>query len=226
MADSSDPLEEFRVSLERVRILAEKLSDEGLVFDSRLLVHETQLSGAIVLLSGYFEAFLKNAVRSVLRAIASNAPLPDNLRSQHIKGAAKVLESSIRFGGVTPESVLARLHYALNEPTRTPREFVWEAFADTQSNPDKGAVARIADNLGVKQFWPTVFKHSLLVQKGHSEQTMLDSLTALIAKRNECAHTGRAITPPSTEEVKSYVVVLDGLAKGFTATLKESLLPP
>jgi hypothetical protein len=229
-------LQDFESSLRRIRTLADHVASDtdAILRNSGVReLHETQLCGSVVLLVGYFEAFLKELVRRFIHGLSSSGipfqSLPDTIRNSHFEGGGRVLtkaSQAIRKGRPTPfgtiscEDIVERLHSASSGAS--PYEILWEAFADTQASPGAEVVKAIAQNLGVKQFWPSVSRQSGASRRW-TETTLPLKLDELIAKRNEVAHTGTSPTVPTTQEVVDFAEMLAALSVGLVAVLEAQL---
>ncbi|NJL28521.1 MAG: hypothetical protein HC897_11850 [Thermoanaerobaculia bacterium] len=163
-------LSDFDVSLARIRLLADHLNQSlgAALADSNLrALHETQQCGAIVLLTGYFEAFLKDLVRHYVDGLSRSGlafdDLPDAVRHRHYEGGGRALTHASEagrkgratpFGNVAREDIVERLYSTASGATSY--QIVWEAFADTRANPGPEVVKEIAQNLGAKDVWPEI----------------------------------------------------------------------
>lgn len=229
-------LADFGTSLHRVRALANSIlaATSSALSDATIReLHETQQCGAIVLMTGYFEAFLKDLVRRFIEDVSASgiafAGLPEDMRNRHFEGGGKILTQASEaarkgkatpFGNATREDIVARLHSASN--TAGPYQILWEAFADTRANPGPDVVQKIAKNLGVNNFWPTVSSHSGNPARW-SDSALTTKLEDLIAKRNECAHTGKVSPIPTAADVLEFADMLEALGSGFVTALEAEL---
>lgn len=229
-------LADFGSSLNRIRALANSIvagTGAALADPSILDLHETQQCGAIVLLTGYFEAFLKDLVRQFIEDVSASgvafAGLPEAIRDCHFEGGGRVLTKASEaarkgratpFGNATREDIVARLNSASGATGSY--QIVWEAFADTEANPGPDVVKGIAKNLGLKNFWPTVSTKSGDPVRW-SDTALTSKLNDLIAKRNECAHTGRVSPIPTAADVLDFADMLQSLGFGFVSALEDEL---
>lgn len=231
-----DALVGLSSSLNRVRSLANRLiADTGLALSDSAVreLHETQQCAAVVLLSGYFEAFLKDLVRRYIDELSNCgvafADLPAAIQHGHFEGGGDVLTKTslalrtgrvTPFGNPTPRDVVARLHSAASAAGTY--QIVWEAFARTESNPGPEIVKKIAKSLAVENFWPQVS-----IRSGNparwAETALVAQLSDLISQRNECAHTGVVAPIPTAAKIIEYVEMLDAIATGFTSLLVDEL---
>jgi hypothetical protein len=230
-------LADFASSLNRIRALANSIvaaTGAALASTSIRELHETQQCGAVVLITGYFEAFLKDLVRRYIEDVSGSgvafARLPEGIRTRHFEGGGKVLTKASEFarrgkpapfGNATPADIVARLHSASNAAGSY--QIVWEAFADTQANPGPDVVKEIAERLGLKKFWPTVAAHSG-DRARWSDTALRTKLADLIAKRNACAHTGTVSPVPTAADILDFSDMLAALGTGFVTALEKELV--
>jgi RiboL-PSP-HEPN len=229
-------LADFESSLKRIRSLSDRIIQEtgaALTNPDVLALHETQQCGAVVLLTGYLEGFLKGLVKEFIGSLSQSGTaftaLPPDVQRLHFEGGGKFLrEASIagregrptHFGTVTREDVAMRIHSAT---TGSSFDLVWEAFADTEANPGPKVVKRIGGSLGLQPatFWRDV--SSACGDAAWSATAIEASLKTLVDKRNACAHTGRVTPVPTAAEILKYVEMLGALATGMVVTLEGHL---
>ncbi|MBR0734427.1 hypothetical protein JQ595_37340 [Bradyrhizobium japonicum] len=221
-------LDAFLESLDRVRNLADAIFAATSVEEKVRLINETQQSAATVLLTGYFEAFLKEVMRAYITELsASGTPfddLPVSIRQQHFESGGRVLQEvssrarrnlSSRYGNARPEDIVARL----NSPVASANgsySILWEAFADTQESPRSSVVADLLKNLGLKEVW-------ISIESTAGSSSLAQSLNALIEVRNECAHTGRISNVPTPPELLQYVETLTAIGSALVKVLDAEL---
>ena len=229
-------LADFKSSLNRIRAVTGRIVSEtaaALASPQVRELHETQQCGAVVLTTGYLEAFLKDLVRRFIADLSQSGidfqTLPGTIRDRHFEGGGDfVRKASIAgrsghatpFGSVSREDVVARLHSVTSGATF---DLVWEAFADTEANPGPAVVRKIGVALGLDRnhFWAEV--SSRCGSPTWSATAMQASLRALIDKRNACAHTGMVSPVPAAAEIIEYVEMLAALGTGIVATLEDHL---
>lgn len=228
-------LADFGTSLNRIRALANSIvAATGAALSNPAIreLHETQQCGSVVLLTGYFEAFLKDLVRRYIEDLSASGVaftgLPENMRNRHFEGGGKILSRAVEFarkgkpapfGNATPQDIVARLHSASAGGSY---QIVWEAFADTQANPGPDVVKEIAKGLGLNNFWPTVSTHSGNPARW-SDSALTSQLIDLIAKRNACAHTGTVSPIPTAADILNFADMLEALGTGFVTALEAEL---
>lgn len=227
-------LADFGTSLNRIRALANSIvsATAAALADSTVReLHETQQCGAVVLLTGYFEAFLKDLVRRYIEDLSSSGVaflmLPENIRNKHFQGGgdelSKVVAKSNRrrpVGNATAEDLVTRLHSAFDATGAY--QIVWEGFADTQANPGPSVVNDIAKGLGLKDFWRVVSQNSGDPTRW-SDSALTTKLGDLIAKRNACAHTGTVSPIPTAPDILEFADMLQAISTGFVASLEAEL---
>ncbi|WP_437782366.1 HEPN domain-containing protein [Sorangium sp. So ce1097] len=229
-------LADFGTSLNRIRALANGIvaaTGAALANTATRELHETQQCGAVVLMTGYFEAFLKDLVRRFIEDLSLSglafSGLPEAIRNRHFEGGGKVLTKASEFarkgkptpfGNATREDIVARLHSASN--AGAPYQIVWEAFADTHANPGPDVVQEIAQWLGLKKVWPTISTRSGDPARW-SDGALTAKLADLIAKRNACAHTGTVSPIPTASDILDFADMLQALGTGLVAALEAEL---
>lgn len=195
--------------------------------------HETQQCGAVVLMTGYFEAFLKDLVKAFISGLCQSntdfSGLPDVIKNTHFEAGGRVLTEvsrARRNSGFTPlgaaprEDVVERLFSPAFSPAAKSYVVLWEAFADTKSNPNPSVVADIAKSLGMSNVWPTIAAKS---GSGHSDSTLSSTLQNLIVVRNSCAHTGTVSPIPTAADILNYIQHLEWIAAGLVQGLEDEL---
>lgn len=236
-------LADFNASLKRIRHLADRIVSEtgAALADSKILeLHETQQCGAVVLTTGYLETFLKDVVQSFVAGLSKSGvsfpTLPASMQDRHFEGGGEFLRKAsiagrtgrpTNFGTAAREDVAARLHSVASGGAF---DLVWEAFADTESNPGPSVVKKIAGGLGLdsNKFWQDVSARCASPTTW-SATAIETSLKTLIEKRNAVAHTGRVSPVPTAPDIINYVDMLGALGEGMVATLEAhltALCPP
>lgn len=230
-------LTEFYSSLNRVRSLAHNIiqnTGQALASASIRELHETQQCGSIVLLTGYFEAFLKDLVKAYMRDLCATGvaflSLPQSIQNKHYEGGGKILTKASEagrkglatsFGSATREDVVARLNSSSSNPGAG-FQIVWEAFADTGANPRADVVKNIGKDLGLTDFWRAISNNS----GNHatwSDTAITTKLDDLISKRNSCAHTGVVTPIPTASDILDFADMLTAVGEGFVKTLEVQL---
>jgi|SRR5579884_680521 len=228
-------LNDFKISLQAVTALATHILSEtgaALADPNVLQRHEIQQCACPVLLTGYFESFLKDVVKAFVSALSNRglpfASLPDRIKQVHFEGGGRVLLSlaktlkrsasgSTLFPHTTPEDVVFRLDSARANPSGG-YDILWEAFANTSANPGPDVVAGLLRDLNVQAPWPTI-----AAAAAENESTLTSRLGDLIVVRNACAHTGKMSPVPSPSKIIDYSDTLSKIAEGIVVVLEGEL---
>lgn len=204
-SEFDDCLTDYINSIGHIREVCNWLSTPPALTVQALPVNRSMCCGCVLLLSGYFESFLKDSIETFINKLNSlNIPIesiPREMVFQHFEGGAehvKAYSKKDRFESVD----LSLVHVKdfldrLSSITTGQDEYqlVWEAFANTKSNPNTDVVKDLLSNIGIKQTWPQI--NDLATNKGQLDVF----LKSFIAVRNICAHTGTHNTPPSPSEI-------------------------
>ncbi|MDB5801272.1 MAG: hypothetical protein JWL63_2211 [Rhodocyclales bacterium] len=213
MASSFLSTDEFFGSLETIERVALSLSTPESLKPTQLPVTNSVACACTVLLSGYFENFLKDIVKEYIEELNMvGKPLtaiPFSMRVRHYSGGAEALAWAIKkdkdLATTAISQDLSRRLGSLDKTTGY--VLAWEAFANTKSNPGTATVSAILAGLEIQKAWEEI--HSL--QKSHGR---LDTfLGTFIPMRNVCAHTGSHHTPPSGNEIAEYVEKFRAIAE-------------
>ncbi|WP_349736562.1 MAE_28990/MAE_18760 family HEPN-like nuclease [Pseudomonas jessenii] len=230
-------LNEFYSSLNRIRALANHIlqnTGQALANASVRELHETQQCGSIVLLTGYFEAFLKDLVKAYMRDLCATGvaflSLPQSIQNKHYEGGGKILTKASEagrkglttsFGSATREDIVSRLNSSSLSPNAG-FQIVWEAFADTGANPRADVVKTIGKDLGLVDFWRAISNNSGS-QATWSDTAITTKLDDLISKRNSCAHTGIVTPIPTASDILDFADMLTAVGEGFVKSLEAQL---
>jgi len=204
--------DEFLESLDVIEEVGNSLSTLDAIRPKQLPITNAVSCATVVLMSGYFENYLKSVVREYIEAVNSlNRPLTDiplNMQLKHYSGGAEALiwasKKDKQLKSTTISLDLTQRLASLCQPTGY--ALAWEAFANTKSNPGTETVRAILSGLEIDKAWNEIND----LQKQHGR---LDTfLETFIEKRNVCAHTGRHHTPPSGADLIDYVEKFRSLA--------------
>ena len=180
--------------------------------------------GAVVLLSGYFETFLKNCMcRFITHVNSLGKPLsklPGRMKITHFENGARALSKEIRKARKINDTSLcedlaARL---ASVSATTGYTLAWEAFADTEANPGPSIVGGLLGSVGVEEPWKKI-KAAPPGKLGDLDLF----LTSFIEMRNECAHSGTTTSPPTASDLIQYGENLDGLGTAIVVVLEAKL---
>jgi hypothetical protein len=219
-------LTNFVDSVDRIRDVAAQIDIEVAhtsINSSVRRRHETLSWGSVVILSGFFEVFLREVVKAFVRDVCSLsrpfASLPPDLQKTHFTQGAQVLlnvaRGRQRWFGTTTQQLALRLSSVLQQ---VPYDLVWEAFADTKSNPTAETVEGILKGCAVARPWQAVATHA---PRGRSAPVLKLELDSFIAVRNECAHTGRPSLTPSTSDLRGYADTVVDIGNGVLGSLRQ-----
>lgn len=227
-----EALDDLRTSLTGARYVVNEMAARtaaALASASVRRLHEVHSCGLVVLLLGYFEAFLKDACRSCARVIEKSgrrfSDLPERVRLRHYEHGGRVLAqvcSDARqkkpgvWGATEPEDVVRRLGSGMSGGASF--ELVWEAFAETRSNPNSGAIAAILKSFGVAKPWRALA--GAVTRDGWDATRMKIALDAFVYKRNDCAHTGATNPSPSATDIEGYIELVEVLGETVAAVLQ------
>lgn len=214
----------FTQDIEHVKRVADWLGSPAAVDPVMLASARSIGCGCLVLLSGNFESFLRECMRAFVNQVnALNIPfqkLPMKMRRTHFKNGVRALLQQAgkdrEIGGTSGcEEIAGRL---ASVGQGVPYALVWEAFADTQSNPGPKVLNEMMTAVGVNDVWKQVMAR---VSGRGNLQTFLESFIAL---RNECAHTGSVTSPPLPSTIVEYGENLLAIGGALTALLEERLV--
>jgi hypothetical protein len=217
-------LTSFRTDLARIDKLANWLTTpEALVVDMNQATWAVRC-GAVVLLSGYFESFLKECMTAFIKDVnALNKPiakLPSRMRNTHFEVGAKILSRLIKQERKQPvavqcENLSSRLASVKASVGYT---LAWEAFSDTKANPGAEVVADLLRAVGVNNAWSKL--HAATPAGLGDLRLFLDTF---IPMRNECAHSGSMNSPPTASDLAQYCSNFNGLGTSILAVLTQQM---
>jgi hypothetical protein len=224
-------LKNLKLSFQRVRDIADDVdrhASEALSDAALRARHETIQCALAVIVSGFLESFLKETAEELITIISSRGipfqDLPERMRLTHFSEGGAVLKrqaneerraKAVRM--TESEDVVKRLASVL-DPSY---ELLWEAFADTRSNPDPQTVSEFLGRFAVEDCWK-----KLAVSTGLTENTLQVSLKSFLKVRHECAHTGTASAIPTPGDIRGYCDLLERLASGIVQVLEDRLAQP
>ncbi|MBX3273178.1 MAG: hypothetical protein KF729_23135 [Sandaracinaceae bacterium] len=227
-------LQDFREALGRIRDVADSILAEAplaLGDPSVLRRHETIQFASTVILSGYFESFLRDLARAYIRDICGLgvpfAGLPKVVRYSHFEHGGNVLAHVARAEkkGEPPRfptsatDLAARLHSVDHS---VPYSLVWEAFAETGANPGPQVIAEYLRRMGVEKAWPTVGGKTAAIAAHQTETWLVANLRSFIGVRNECAHAGAASVQVLPSDLRNYCDLFEALATAMVGVLEDT----
>lgn len=204
MANCFTATDELFTSLDVVDAVAATLLHPSALAPARLPVTNAISCATVVLISGYFESFLKdiaNQTISGLNALHKPATsFPAAMKIKHFQSGAKALKWALKEdkkanSTSTSDDLMRRLGSLSNG---TNCELAWEAFGDTNSNPGPDVVKDILSGLQVVEAWSEI--NGLSTAHGQLN-TFLETFIRI---RNVCAHTGSHSSPPTGQHLLEY----------------------
>lgn len=223
----------MKSALARLQSSLEQINDVANDMDSRILSSssgtrsrdETLRCSCTVILSGFLETFLKEIAEKYVHTICDRKVsfhlLPKKTQQRHFIEGGKLLGLKFQNHGrvswinANYEDMVQRL----SSPTiSTKYVLLWEAYATTQGNPGPSVIEEILRNLGVDKC-PSKLDTAL----GGNYPTDKLALQSFIEVRNECAHTGSALTVPSTNEIRGFSSLIFRIAEAVVKILEERL---
>jgi len=199
-----DATREFEASLDTIGLVANSLMSPEALRPANLSVTNSMCCACVVLLSGYFESYLKSLIKEYIESINSLgleiSNIPFAMQLLHYSGGADALQFVARQDKGLNSTLFSQDLSARLGSLRIPVGYTlaWESFANTKSNPGAKTVSDLLAGIDVKGGWTAL--NELCKTYGRLD-TFLD---AFIKVRNICAHTGRHSTPPSGLDLKDY----------------------
>ncbi|MBI6571446.1 hypothetical protein EIG75_22765 [Pseudomonas syringae] len=196
--------DEFFSSLDTVETVAQSLSSPAALKPSQLTSTNAVSCSIIVLLSGYFESYLKDIIKEYIESINNlNKPLtaiPLSMQLKHYSGGAEALIwASKTDKKLKSTSISQDLTRRLGSLDKSRYYLAWESFANTKSNPGTDTISTLLSGLEIDKGWGLIND----LNKSHGRLDMF--LTSFMEMRNVCAHTGRHQTPPSGADLINYI---------------------
>jgi len=227
----SNSLLSFEESLTRIRDIINDINEnvaQALKDTALRARHETTRCAMMVILSGFFESFIRNAADEFIAQLCARAVpfdrLPERIRATHFSGGAAILiKRAEKEKHANPMSESALMVRRLASVVSVmPYELVSEAFGETRANPSAQIVREFLGRFGIEN----PGQH-LTHRSGLSESGLETTFKSFIALRNECAHTGTAGNVPSGSEIIDYCIFLDKVAIAMVDILNVHFsLPP
>lgn len=223
-------LENLQLSVSRIRNIAldiRSTTHESLKDSTVRERHQTIQCATTVILSGFFESFLKDIAEAFITELCLRsipfADLPSRIQLTHfVEGGVWLskrakIELKSNSGMVESEGITRRLASV----SGTSYELLWEAFANTKANPGPDTIKDFLANFGIKGAWDKLAKKA--EKSPSSLQVMLESFVLI---RNECAHTGTAHQIPTPSDIEGYCDIVEQIAQGVLNVLEEYLEDP
>jgi hypothetical protein len=189
--------------------------------------YETIRCAMMVILSGFFESFMRNLADEFIAELCARAVpfnnLPERIRATHFAGGANILlaraQKEKRANPMSESALLARRLASV--VSAMPYELVSEAFGETRANPSAQVVREFLGRFGVENPGDQLLRTSGLTQSG--VETTFESIIAL---RNECAHTGTAGNVPTGGQISDYCDFLEKVAEAVVNILDVHFTSP
>jgi hypothetical protein len=220
-------LREFTAATDRITAIADWLDTQTQIIlaTAGLLpaINAMQCS-CVVLLSGYFESFLRDVMQAAVQDINRlNKPflsLPERMRHLHFHSGAQALKNLAgRERRETPGVTVGSQDMAIRLASvagAVPYAIVWEAFADTQANPGPDTVRDLLKGLEIENPWQKMDAHC--GQLG--AEYLRTWLGTFILQRNQCAHTGNVANPPGNQDLRDYARNMLAISSAIVALLE------
>jgi hypothetical protein len=186
--------------------------------------HEFMQCAATVTLSGFFESFLRDLAKKCVDAVcALNRPfavLPSKMRHAHYEMGGRILSRrAVDDRAGRPSRIVATtsdISFRLSSVATTPYDLIWEAFADTHSNPGSQAIAEYIKRFGIQAPWKKIEDKA-----SRSATTLRIQLDSFLSLRNECAHTGKAKTVPTADDIRQFISLLELIGMAIVAVFED-----
>lgn len=217
-------LSNFDVSLKRIRDVASDMNNRILsASHAERLRDETLRCASTVILSGFFESFLKECIQIYVSVVCDRqipfVDLEKKMQTQHFVVGGQLLGQKYKNDSRVSwiRSDYLDIVRRLSSPAGPNGDYtlLWEAYANTEGNPGPTVIDRILENLGVDNRQIRLDK----VTSGNYSTLKL-ALGAFIEVRNECAHTGSALKIPTTANLIEYCDLLFDIANAFISVLE------
>jgi hypothetical protein len=214
-------LADFKKDLTRIKGVADWLdTPDGLrpeMSDSTTAIR----CGSVVLLSGYFETFLRECLSAFVREVnALKKPidtLPLRIHYVHFERGSRSLYELVREerrDDVPPVKSVELANRLASTSLKIGYELAWEAFTQTQANPGVRVVKELLNDVAIEDPWKKL-REALPTSVG--DPTIW--LTGFIAVRNECAHSGSTTAPPTSSELRQHCDNFELLGAAIVAVL-------
>lgn len=190
--------------------------------------HNTIQFGSVVLLSGFLESFLRFVCESYFAELSTKGygmnQLGHDFLETHLReGAGHLADIVKREAKRKPKDLsdssafVRRLVAPISDASKSP---AWEAFARTQGNPSAQVIKDVLTGLGIKGGMASL---ETAVKKRYSASTIEQLLKNLIDLRNECAHTGAAVSVPQPSTIIDLVYFTRVLVLGVCVLVDQKV---
>jgi len=185
---------------------------------------ETVRCSCTVIVSGFFESFLKDTAEGFISIVSQRrlpfTGLPPRVQSRHFEGGGWILGEKAKGQALWTSADQLDIAKRLASPAVNAGRYtlLWEAYADTRGNPGPNVVKDFLVGLGVEQAGQKLDR----ALNGTWAATSL-ALRSFIDIRNECAHTGYALTVPTTGDLRRYADLIHEIATAVVSILESRL---
>jgi hypothetical protein len=217
-------LTDFKNDIARIDAVAVLLVTPAALTSTLLPAELAIRCGAVVLLSGYFESFIRALMEAFIRSVNGlSKPMtkfPERMKYVHFQSGANVLSRELKKARKTGDislcvNIASRLA-SINDPLGS--SFLWESFAETNANPGSGTVHDVLADVGVDHAWPKI---NAAASAGSGNLELF--LSNFMAMRNECAHSGITASPPTPGDLMDYGDRLSRIAYAMVTILEAKL---
>jgi hypothetical protein len=178
-------------------------------------------AGCTVLLSGYLEEYLKEAVRCYCEELCKKSKpffdLAPDLQRNFFRSAAKYLDRRTSGEGwkeadAVRRAIEAGKRIAALEASPS-YDLFWEELAETRGNPGPDVIRDLLKGLGLKDPWKSIDSSGALQAK----------LKIFVEQRNRCAHSGSGGNPPEADVLRDIIGQLKRVTEQITLVLEAQL---
>lgn len=162
MANFFIATDEFHGSLKHAEKVGMSLSQPTALTPAQLPVINAIACAMVVLISGYFESYLKDIIKEYIDKInflgKNISEIPSEMQLLHYAGGAKALEWAAKqdkeLAGTTMSMDLTSRLASLSNNTGF--SLAWEAFANTDSNPGVQTVTKLIKGMQIDGGWSEI----------------------------------------------------------------------
>lgn len=224
MSNRFSSTDDFISSLAIVKDVGRSLTEPKALKPSQLPITNAVCCGTVVLISGYFESFLKDLIRQYIEAINALAKpvtdIPLNMHHIHFSGGANALKWISKKDKELKNTTMSQ-DFSLRLASLSNSSgsiLAWESFADTQSNPGADVLAKLMSGMQITDGWKSI---NDLTQCHGSLDVFLKTFMKI---RNICAHTGSHNSPPTGSDILDYAEKFEAIGECLDMVLALRLL--
>lgn len=238
--------QEFANRVSELRSWTDDLGVTALGSQRSSIERDTLSRAAItILLAGAFEQHLKLLIKQFITKLNRMgipfASLPDPVRHCHLFRGAEVLKATAMRERRQSKRDQVSPSYLDTQRVSTqlasvglgvPYVLLWEAFAETDSNPGPEVITKVLQGLNTEKPWPTITKNapdpfpspggkpSQKDKLGILENLLITKLRNLFEARNRCAHGAVDAATPALSTLHEYLSAIDAISEGLFQTLE------